>query len=39
VIWLWALLIVIGIAMVVVAVWPSRRRPDEAADTQDESGA
>jgi len=37
--WLWALLIVIGIAMIVVAVWPSRGKRGSAADTQNEDGA
>ncbi|MFI5891282.1 hypothetical protein ACIA5D_14350 [Actinoplanes sp. NPDC051513] len=38
--WLWTLLIVIGIVMIVVAVWPSIRgnKTDETPDDQKPEG-
>jgi hypothetical protein len=38
--WLWALLIVVGIAMIVVALWPSIRggKADKPADDQKPEG-
>jgi hypothetical protein len=34
--WLWTSLIVIGVAMIVVAVWPSIRRRGAPAPTDDD---
>jgi hypothetical protein len=35
--WLWTLLIVLGVALIVVAIWPSVVRPGRANRTEPES--